>query len=240
MADLEELGLDEVRALIEGSGEEGPITGVNTVTNMDFTDRARDRVRVPWVFTSRRWVRENRRKIVMWVNPGSIDIELPKRASLEKTAGGAVMHQLKIRGREDVFDEFEMTFEANTGNIMPVTIREVFEGAHVPALVAPGLVNQYDMNELQAQSHQIEETGEANFIYVYMSTPAYPRLTLVGWFDPQAYSFSEDAENPNSIRYNLKLSVLSTEPKLTSSSALLQAFRAAKGAYLEVPDDPRR
>lgn len=222
MTDLSDLDLKTFRKIVDG--DETAVQG-RAPDSLIGTGFERDRARVPWVFTNRNWIRnQGRRAITMWVNPSSIQLEMPKRATIEKNAGGMTVHEIKIRGRDTVYDEPTITFEASAGNIIPIEIRDIL-GETVDRIPQPGLVNMYDMMELLGESYQIESTGEPNFAMFWMSSYAFPSLGVVGFFDPQVFSVSHDAENPFSATYSLKFEVVSTNPRLDKSADLLRAFK---------------
>lgn len=217
MASIEDLTPEEIAKLIGGDnaaeGVDEPPFGSIVGGPSDYS-----LTRVPWVIFSRKWRSQNR-KIVLWVNPSTISLDAPERASIEKTAFGSVMHHLRIIGRDDTYDEMTITFEGTTGSLM---IPYAADGAE--RLIPPGLVNLYDLVELKGDDKVWN--GQPNFIYLFLSTPAFPSLLLQGWFDPATFSLSENATSQQ-VTYSLKFDIVASQPRI-NGPALLRTFSDLK------------
>ena len=217
MATLEEISPEELAKIL---GSDSAAEGVDEVPLGSMRGGPSDYqlTRQPWVFFSRKWQTQQRR-VVMWVNPNSISLDAPERASLEKTATGTVMHNIRVIGRDDTYDEMSITFEATTGSMMIPYAQDKAE-----RLTPPGLVNLYDLVELKGDDKVWN--GRPNYVYLYMSTPAFPSLLLQGWFDPATFSLSENATSQQ-VTYNLKFEIIASRPRINGPD-LLRAFADIK------------
>lgn len=78
-----------------------------------------NRTRSPFVLTCQQWITEGR-YIVAAVNPAEVQWRMPQRSVAQKTRAGEILHVWKDRFRGTFYDEPQLTFNFQTGNIMPI------------------------------------------------------------------------------------------------------------------------
>jgi len=88
--------------------------------------------------------------------------------------------------------------------------------------VPPGLQNLYDFMGLIDQPI-LQGWGENRHILFYR-TPAFPRLRLEGYFSPAGLSFTESANNANSLTWTAQFQVYRTEPAFWKPEQLKMAY----------------
>jgi len=87
------------------------------IMDRDVTDQRR--YRTPFVLTCQSWI-ERQRYILAAINPSEVQWTMAQRAAVQKVYMGEIMHVWKDKIRGTYFDEPSITFNFQSGNIMPI------------------------------------------------------------------------------------------------------------------------
>jgi len=206
MADVSELVLNagEIRQLLNAEVLQGP-------ENPHGIDRA------PFLITTERDI-PNNKYIFLYCNPAEVSFQQGMRGAEQKVRGGAVQHVWFDRnGNKSFFDEPTLGFQFQSGNTIPVIINE---GA---AKAAPGLNNVFDLLDLLDQPRVLDD-GRPNYVYIVYTSRNFPSLTLVGFFTPEGFSFTDSADDPTVLNLSANFLMYDSYPRLSSANVLVQMF----------------
>lgn len=190
--------------------------------------------RFPWIMSTTEWLLGKPPKGLAWeVNPNDIQWTMAQRSMMTKTLIGTVLHVWPNTGRNTFFDEFRITLNLQTGNIMPVILKS---GDFQPS---GGLANFYDFMQLvDAPKLTIGDSKQpprANLVTIQYRSNVFPALTLMGMFDPAGIKFTDTSQDNQVTSWSVDFVVYETIPKLAtfsgqSQNPLLQAmFGVQKG-----------
>lgn len=178
--------------------------------------------RSPFIFTSVKWRREG--KFIAWfANPSEITWKIPLRGTDQQTKTGRVTHNWFDSRRGTFYDEPQLTFNFQSGNIMPFIQRK---NQRPQVINNSGLDNFYKLLELMQQERFTPDTGENNFISIFYNSNIFPTMSLVGMFRQEdGISFTDSGENPLQVNsWTAGFTVYETHPPLNSANALIDAF----------------
>lgn len=176
--------------------------------------------RVPLIMTTEVMAHQGR-YLVFWAGPESVQWHFRQRGALQETRGGIIQHYFKDSRRNTYFDEPEVQFTLQSGNIMPVRMTK-----SGPSVVIPfGLLNLYEFIELLDQKKAIAD-GRSNYVYILYSSNVFPRIILRGFFTPDGLSFSESANEGAEVKWTSTFRVVGTYPKFQSAYSLAENWRA--------------
>lgn len=208
------------------------------VVNFDVNRGPYKPLGTPMIITTERqlFLGEEGRYIVFWAGPESVQWRFPMRASEQQTRSGTILHTWRNGSRRDTFfDEPEATFTFQAGNIMPVRYLadqdNIFTNAQTNNRIAAlpaGLFDFYEFFEI-LNEEKILEDGRPNFVIIAYHSLVYPEIFLRGFFKPDGLSFTENAQDPASLKWTSTFKVRSTTPRFYNSSALLRAWNGAFG-----------
>lgn len=173
--------------------------------------------RTPDVITTRAWLTQGE-YIRCFCNPASANWSLPRRESMQKTAGGVVRNTWKNRYRGTYIDAFPVSFRFQSGNIMPsapydptlVDFSQMAAEVMEPTLPA-GLDNFYKFLSLTDQGAL--GGSQANYHILVYHSRIFPELWMEGWFQPEGPSWTDDG---NMVNWEATMLVLRTVPQLTN------------------------
>jgi predicted 3-demethylubiquinone-9 3-methyltransferase (glyoxalase superfamily) len=175
--------------------------------------------------------------LVWTANPKSVSWQVNQRGSEIKNKSGTILHIWRDRTRKSDYDDPKLTFQFQTGNIMPNSGASGQE----PLGISSGLANFYQFLGLVDRS-KLTKNGKANLVHILYRSNIFPSLILTGFFDPQAVvQFSDDSQNPfNVMGWQAGFTVYSTIPKI-NNPALLQAMFQNNGisAFNPPPSNPQ-
>ncbi len=166
--------------------------------------------------------------VVIWyANPKSVEWSISQRGTQSKTKSGTTLSVWRDRTRKTDYDDPKITFNFQSGNIMPVSGEESQLGLTTANRIAPGLNDFYKFLELVDQS-KIAKNGAANVVQILYRSRIFPSMILTGFFDPEAVvRFSDSADNPYQVNsWSANFTVYSTTPRLNSWSELHEMFMA--------------
>lgn len=180
--------------------------------------------RTAWLMSTTEWLSgDNPRGIVWAVNPLDISWNMAQRSVHSKNMIGTVLHVWPDNFRETFFDEFRITLNLQSGNIMPVWLgggsAGIF-GNFGPDKWAPspGIANFYDFMQL-VDAPKITNDGRANLVTIRYLSNLFPSLTLVGMFDSSGIRFSDTSSDPNQVvSWSADFIVYDTIPRLSDNS----------------------
>jgi hypothetical protein len=175
-------------------------------------------------------------KSIVWsTNPKSVQWSISQRGSEAKNKSGSVLHVYRDSYRNSDYDDPKLTFQFQTGSILP-TVDDVSNPDKLwkdrtadQLKIAPGLSDFYKFLQLVDQP-KLTAKGEANVIHILYRSRIFPAITLTGFFDPQVtVQFLDDSSNPNTVNsWSANFTVYSMTPQLNANSfaTLLNAFNA--------------
>lgn len=173
--------------------------------------------RVPWVMSTTEWLQQSPPKGMAWeANPSEISWNMPQRSVTTKTLIGTVMHVWPNQGRSSFFDEARLTFNLQSGNIIPVYSKT--DGWQP----AGGVVNFYDFMQLvdapKLTLGTVTAPPRANLVTIQYRSSIFPALTLLGMFDPSGIRFSDNVDNQIN-GWSADFIVYDTIPKMSTFNA---------------------
>lgn len=195
---------------------------------------------------------DKQKTIFLAINPSSVNWTVSQRGVEAKNKSGTVHHYWYDSTRKTYFDDPKITFNFQTGNIMPlpgqsdplynVRMKTRDDGSKFPDTddyspvnkMSPGLKNFYQFLSLVDQQ-KITTKGAANFIHILYRSNIFPSMVLTGLFDPQVVvQFQDDSQNPYKITgWTATFTVFSTTPKLNNYAELSKAFIEEFGNVVE-------
>jgi hypothetical protein len=197
--------------------------------------------RVPWIMTTTEWQTGSPARALVWAaNPSDVQWSMPQRTAHTKNMVGTVLHVWPDPRRGTFFDEYRLSMNFQSGNLLPVNAS--FSG-DVP-VVGPanwvpsgGIANFYDFMQLvDAPKLTTENPPRANLVYIQYTSNLFPKLTLMGMFESDGITFRDDSQNPNQVSsWSATFLVYDTYPKLSdnqsgqqNNAALLEMWKTEK------------
>ncbi len=223
----------------------------------DATKKAGERAPgTQFVMTCQKWL-EAGDYIYFHVAPSQAQWSMNLRIAERKTLAGTVQHawrNLRTVQRPSYFSEPVISFSFQSGNIIPIYspgAKAQNDGGTTPQQNAappapvismpPGHVNFYRFLDLLNESRIVEGTDgsgrQSNIVYIMYHSRVFPSIVLAGMFQPESFSFSEDATNPNQINWNASFTVYDSFPRFDNSSALISTWHANR-SYFPNSKDP--
>jgi hypothetical protein len=202
----------------------------NVVTPSTSADPAYPRAfyhpRTPDVITTRAWLNEGE-YIRCFCNPSTTNWSLPRRESFQKTAAGVVRHTWRNRHRGTYLDAFPVTFNFQSGNIMPsapydpamVDASQLSAGVVDPSLPA-GLDNFYKFLSLTDQGAL--GGSQANYHILVYHSRIFPELWLEGWFQMEGPQWTDEG---NRVNWTATMLVLRTVPQITNYNLMRGMYK---------------
>lgn len=183
--------------------------------------------RIPMIMTTEVMAHQDR-YLMFWAGPESVQWHFRQRGTLQDTRGGVIQHYFKDHRRNTYFDEPEVQFNFQSGNLMPVRMTKgpLDKNGNTDTVVAIpfGLLNLYEFMELLDEKKAIAD-GRANYVYILYSSNIFPRIILRGFFTPDGLSFSESSTENNEVKWSSTFRVVGTYPKFNSAFTLAENWR---------------
>lgn len=183
--------------------------------------------RIPFSMTTVEWLERGEEPILFSVNPSEISWNMPQRSTIQKNLYGTVMHAWPDNLRHTFYDELNVSFTFQSGNIM---IQPQNADGSGNKQISQGIVSFYDFLKL-VDSPKLTTKGRVNHILIQYNSTVLPNITLKGFFDPKGVNWSESANNPNQINsWTADFIVQDTYPRLSdnhksrNNSALLNNY----------------
>ena len=173
-----------------------------------------------------------------WVNPAECQWKVATRTTVEKIPGGAVHHEWPQTGHlshnsftGSRFDQPHLSISFQAGIITPGGYDDIWNNRSrntsssqtgQPALaphsteVPAGLGNFYDFMAL-LDAPDVTAKGEPNYINILYISPIFGKtgMRLQGFFSDEGVSWTDTAENPNTIiSWGATFVVLNCNPPL--------------------------
>lgn len=172
--------------------------------------------------------------IILHINPSEVQFAQSLRGANSKNKSGTVLYTWRDSKRKSFFDEPVVTMTFHTGNISPFSYiadvakrKEIESSDYQTQPISRGLANFYRFLEL-VDDRKILPDGRPNFVYITHSSRKFPKLTLVGFFDPDAITIVDNADDPNQLTWTASFTCRHTFPHLSDSTQLLQVYQNAK------------
>lgn len=232
---LDDVGIDSTEA--KGRGD----ATINLINNLRHQQNGVEN-HEPWIMSTTEWLLENPPKGIVWfANPSDVTWSMAQRAVHTKTLIGTVLHVWPNNGRGTFFDEPRLTFNLQSGNLMPVY------GDNNQWEASGGIVNFYDFMQLvdapKLTVGTAQQPPRTNLVSIQYHSNLFPTLTLLGMFDPSGIKFTDSASTPTSVGgWSIDFVVYDTVPKLStfsgqqSNSKLLQNWLTARIPHTPAPE----
>ena len=201
--------------------------------------------RRPFMLTCQQWLDSDRNDITKYlycrVNPKSVQWTFNMRVSEQKTLAGTVQHawrqNLGVR-RNTYFSEPKLSITFQSGNIMPV-VPERFNNPtqkQREIKMPSGLGTFYRFVDLLGASRIVENGGDraANVVYIMYTSRLYPSIVLAGMFDPEGFTFTDSANDPNQVEWTSSFTVYDSYPRFDNASMLINTWMTQQTSF--VPD----
>ena len=194
-------------------------------------------IRKPWIMSTTEWLTQNPPKGLAWqVNPGDISWSMPQRSTHTKTLIGTVLHVWPNQSRNTFFDEPRITLNLQSGNLLPVMIRngKDFEPSG-------GIANFYDFMQLvdapKLTVGNAKQPPRSNLVSIQYSSNLFPKITLIGMFDPAGIKFNDTSQDNQVNGWSADFIVYDTIPKLSTfngqqTNPLINMWQTLLGADL--------
>lgn len=174
-------------------------------------------IRTPWTMTTTEWLTDFKPpKVIQWAaNPGDIAWSMPQRSTHSKNMSGTVMHVWPDSARGTFYDEFRLSLNLQSGNLMPILIGDT--GKYQ---ASDGIQNFYEFMQLvDAPKLTGGKRPRTNLVHISYYSPLFPQLTLLGMFDSSGIKFNDSAEHPNQVvSWSAEFIVYDTIPRITDNS----------------------
>jgi len=222
--------LERDYATATGSNEGGITAGPSPRAAQNGTKR------LPWIMSTTEWLLENPPKGLAWeANPSDISWSMPQRATHTKTLIGTVLHVWPNVGRNTFFDEFRITLNLQSGNLIPIVI---VNGTSKKLIPSGGISNFYDFMQLvdapKLTVGNSTQPPRANMVSIQYSSKLFPRITLLGMFDPSGMKFTDTSQDNQVTGWSIDFVVYDTIPKIaTFNGQLKNPIISAWDALLE-------
>lgn len=172
--------------------------------------------RIPWLMSTTEWLTQNPPKGLVWqVNPGDVSWTMAQRSIHTKTIIGTVLHVWPNQARNTFFDEPRITLNLQSGNLLPVMIRNGtdFEPSG-------GIANFYDFMMLVDAPKLTVGTDtqppRSNLVSIQYSSNLFPKITLIGMFDPTGIKFTDTSQDNQVNGWSVDFIIYDTIPKLST------------------------
>lgn len=204
--------------------------------------------RIPWIMSTTEWL-ESGQGITWNCNPSEVSWSIRLRQSTSKNAYSTVTHNWPNDNRGTHFDEFVLNLTLQSGNLMPYQRDPMASGMDQAdtfggdmTSISPGMVNFYDFLKLVdapklTSSKSAGGAGRSNHVIIKYNSNIFPKLTLIGQFDPEGIKFSDSASEPNQVTsWNATFIVLDSNPRISdntntqSNSVMLEHYFSNMGA----------
>lgn len=180
-----------------------------------------------FIITSEFYKKEgNGRSIVLFCNPSSVSWSIPIRGAIQKTHSGEVYHTWKVKNRKTYYDYPTLNFTFQTGNMMPVQVKDTPGNDQSTVIVSEGANNFYDFLEFVDQDRLFEDRGSmrTNYQQITYYSQTFTGMVLRGFFTPEGITFEDSAEDPFNKTWSAPFIVYDTSPKFYSASGLRSLF----------------
>ena len=141
-----------------------------------------------------------------WVNPSECTWSVGTRSAFDRTSGGIVHHEIPIPTknghRTTRFDLPSVVIAFQSGIITPDGYNHIGPRGNdsLSPLMGHGLGNFYDFLDLLDRQN-VMDNGLPNYVNIYYVSAVfgYKGIWLQGFFDDSGTSWTETAEQPNTI-----------------------------------------
>lgn len=201
--------------------------------------------RNPWIMSTTEWL-ERGQGIIWSCNPSEISWSIRLRQSTSKNAYSTVTHNWPNDNRGTHFDEFVLNMTFQSGNLMPYRRDTSIHKGYLDSdyangdadtygsdssSISPGLVNFYDFLKLMDAPKLTSDGRRANHVVIKYNSNIFPKLTLIGQFDPEGTKFTDSSSDPNNVgSWTATFIVLDSDPRI-SDNTNIQSNTAMLGAY---------
>ncbi len=193
------------------------------LSNGDKSGRAYAGSRSPWLITRVGRLLDGTGSISLYCNPTSAEWSFPLRSSGIKVKNGYNHHFWFDTHRNTYFDEAHLSITFQSGSIHVLKTIET-EGGLRQAVVPPGHKNWLDFPALLNDRRMLDD-GSPNDVLIMYNSKLLPRITVVGEFEPDSFSFSDTVDTPNSVEWSATLVVKRTIPEIWDTGALVESIR---------------
>jgi len=176
-----------------------------------------DKRRWPWIMSTTEWLLQNPPKGLTWeVNPSEVSWSMGQRSMHTKTLIGTVLHVWPNASRNSFFDEPKLTFNLQSGNLMPVRVN-ASSGQFEPS---GGIANFYDFMQLvdapKLTVGSANQPPRANMVVIQYYSKLFPKMTLLGMFDPAGIRFTDSSTDNQVTGWSVDFIVYQSIPKLST------------------------
>jgi len=202
-----------VKALVTLQGQKFEKDALSTNTSSRAAQNGV--IRYPWVMSTTEWLLQNPPRGIAWeINPSEITWSMAQRSTTTKTLIGTVLHVWPNAGRNTFFDEARISMNLQSGNLIPVRING---GEFEPS---GGIANFYDFMQLvDAPKLTVGDNNQpprANLVSIQYRSKIFPKLTLLGMFDPVGIKFTDTSTDNQITGWSADFIVYDTIPKMSS------------------------
>jgi len=204
-------------------------------------------IRTPWVMSTTEWLTQSTPKAMIWyANPSDVNWSMPQRSVHTKNLFGTVLHTWPDTERNTFYDEFRLTFNLQSGNIIPVLVQQIQQqtfnippnvsqddrisrSASAPVITgryepSGGIINFFDFMQLVDAPKLTARSGNqpprANLVSIQYNSNLFPKLTLLGMFDSNGIRFTDSSATPNQVTsWSADFIVYDTVPRLTDNTS---------------------
>jgi hypothetical protein len=152
---------------------------------------------------------DGKKAIKFRCNPSDVSWSMPQRSVEQKTKAGTVLHVWNDQTRNSYYDEPTLTFNLQSGNILPT--RSILEPR---GSITEGLNNFYEFMSLVDEVKVLDD-GRANLCYIDYNSLIFPKIRLWGFWQPTGISFADSAANHAQVNnWSASFTVYKSFPEL--------------------------
>lgn len=201
----------------------------------DFPESYRDPQYEPWVVSSIRSLSMDRAGVsgsnssTLHLNPNRVTYGYTTREAFQNVAGGRVRHVWVDPRTNRPASDATFSYSFQGGSMMPVdvptdaTTDDIVQS--IRRFVPPGLASYYRYCALLMEP-PLTGAGNDNLHMIASNDPAYPALTVLGWFEG-SLSVTLSTDNPWVLEWDVQMTVTSTIPSYDAYEELLSRFVSA-------------
>ena len=182
-----------------------------------------------WMINCDLWIQKGLSPLFYNVNPSQVTWNMPLRSAIQKTRAGLVTHVWgdRKKGKHSIFDNPSVNITWQSGSIMPI---KIVQGKKTKYFVPAGINILYQMLDLLGNTQSILDNGTQNRIHITYRSLIFPKIILIGIFDPTGTTFSESADNPAGFTYDTTFHIQQSIPTLSGTAiktSLMEYYTAS-------------
>ena len=180
--------------------------------------------KIPWVMSTVELLKSSS-GLIWFANPSEAQWSMAQRSIMTKTMTGTILHTWPNNNRHTFFDEVDITFTLQSGNIMPLPkgvmdnnmiMSDIGGTTTLTPETSRGLLNFASFIQLY-DSPKITSDGRPNYVIIHYRSNIFPQLIMKGWFHSDGIKFTDSSDDPNTIKsWSVGFTMVDSIPRLSN------------------------